>query len=161
MSSNNPKKRRRRNDLGPTAHQERYAAHQERYAAPSQLADAYLGGSRARAEVDGRGAFLASRRASVAAQASWQPPSVLVSPEEPSYPNVHLYGAGMAADRRSTIRYWFEYVMDSPPEEDWGGRGGTIATIYRDCRIPAHSARSVYRNGVEDNIDRHSVEWCH
>ena len=101
------KKPRRRGGLGPSAHEERYAQ-------PSQTQDYYLGGARARSDTDGRAALAASRRGSHAQTASRSAP--LVSPEPPRQPlDLRVAGEGLAADRRSAIRYLYEGVFGLYP----------------------------------------------
>ena len=57
--------------------------------------------------------------------------------------NIRLDGDALAASRRDAIRYLFETVYGAPPQEEWGGKGGTVVGISARLDIPSNSARSV------------------
>ena len=121
MADRGPK-RRRRGGLEPTAHELRYAGH-------SQLRQCYLDGSKSLYQGDIAGAFRRHRRASAAVRASRRPVPLPAALERLSRGHLGHLGRHLAAARRDGIRYLYEVVHKSPPEEEWGGRGGTISLI--------------------------------
>jgi hypothetical protein len=134
MASATPR-RRSRGDLGPVAHDLRYAS-------ASQTQNCYSDGCMARPE---RGSFsnLVQRTKGKMAVRKSREPIRLAPLARVSSGNVRLAGNALAASRRDAIRYLFEIVYGSPPEEEWGGKGGTVVGISARLDIPANSARVV------------------
>lgn len=60
-------------------------------------------------------------------------------------------GPGMAAARRTTIAFFFESYYGSPPESEWGGRGGVIARIMHRVGVPEGS-KALVRKVLEDVV---------
>ena len=60
-------------------------------------------------------------------------------------------GPGMAAARRTTIGFFFVHNYGSPPESEWGGRGGVIAQIMHSVGVPEGSKAHV-RKVLEDVV---------
>ena len=60
-------------------------------------------------------------------------------------------GPGMAAARRTTIAFFFEGYYGSPPESEWGGRGGVITRIMHRVGVPEGSKAQV-RKVLEDVV---------
>ena len=131
-----PKKRRSRNGL-------EVSAHEQRYAAVSQLTACFLEGNRASyATVDsnGLGPACVRKRKVKAALASWDAPSTVNT-----YSSVPMreLGRELDASRREAIRFVFQGLLGSPPQEEWGGREGTVSIIRNKLEIPINSTRSV------------------
>ena len=131
------KRTRRRDPLGMTKNQERYAAETHTqailYTRGLPLGDPVARHKHARAAV----AASHARR--------------YVSVDEDSDTVVERNRAGcitasMAAARRHAIDYCFQ-VFGSPPEEEWDGRGGVVTEICKRLCIPGQPAD--YRSAGE------------
>ena len=145
------KKKRRSGDavaLGMTANEERYAK-----ATLKNYGDGcYLGGGGNRPRPDDREAYRrnsAQVRPATAAAAE-QRRGFIVSADDGDddgtiyeTDNGAVTGEGLSVSRRHAIRYLFVCVFGSPPESEWGGRGGTIAELSRRLDISPNSARLV------------------
>ena len=109
----------------------------ERYAAETHTN--YLLESR-NVEMTSEKVTLRSKKARAAAVARW---SGFVEDEEGTVfekdETAGALGPGMAAARRTTIAFFFESYYGSPPESEWGGRGGVIARIMHRVGVPEGS----------------------
>ena len=138
------KKTRVRDPLATSAYE---ALHQ-----PETLTQCYLNGLQARAECDGRMVKMRFDRSRRAMQAARQQ-GVAVNADSGE---IHEYcdgtiTASLARRRRVAVSFVFEYLLGSPPAEQWDGRGGTVATIRGLLRIPVGSAPCV-RKVLEDCV---------
>ena len=128
------KRTRRRDPLGMTKNQERYAAETHTqailYTRGLPLGDPVARHKHARA----------------ASAASWVARSVSVDEDSDALVERDEEGritATMAAARRHGINYFYQAIFGSPPEEEWDGRGGVAAQICERLFIPKNSARLV------------------
>ena len=95
---------------------------------------------------------LRSKKARVAARARWKG---VVEDEEGTVfekdATTGALGPGMAAARRTTIGFFFVHNYGSPPESEWGGRGGVISLKMRRVGVPEGSkglVRKLFENVV-------------
>ncbi|KAH8051386.1 hypothetical protein JL722_10841 [Aureococcus anophagefferens] len=148
------RKRRSRGDLGPSAHELRYAE-------PTLNGDGcYLDGSLARDEGDVRDALNRSKRAAKASAASHPASAPRVSLELPPRPNFNELGDGEAARRREAIAYFYR-MIGAPDEETWDGPprlGGGVLYDPRACDLLAGAAPLIVEDSMEATIVCNAVQ---
>ena len=101
---------------------------------------------------------LRSKKARAAARVRWKG---VVEDEEGAVfekdATTGALGPGMAAARRTAIAFFFVYNYGSPPESEWGGRGGVISLIMRRVGVPEGS-KGLVRKVLKDVTDAQEMD---